>query len=109
MPETVERTETVETLETVETTEKANPSETSDKVESSNKHAASMHPPGPFKKPAYGHSDNAIGSREGDHDKYRPCKRTSKHLSELDVMAEQRKQIGNVVAPFPQATIKSWA
>ncbi|KAG2852252.1 hypothetical protein PC113_g15181 [Phytophthora cactorum] len=52
MPETVERTETVETLETVETTEKANPSETSDKVESSNKHAASMHPPGPFESAA---------------------------------------------------------
>ncbi|KAG3073108.1 hypothetical protein PC122_g14939 [Phytophthora cactorum] len=67
MPETVERTETVETLETVETTEKANPSETSDKVESSNKHAASMHPPGPFKKPAYGHSDNAIVSSQRQH------------------------------------------
>ncbi|KAG3124660.1 hypothetical protein PI126_g23142 [Phytophthora idaei] len=61
MSETVEITETVETLET---TEKWNPSETSDKVESSDKHAASMHPPGPFKEPAYGHSDNAIGSRE---------------------------------------------
>lgn len=54
-------------------------------------------------------SDHTMASSEGDNDGYQPRKRASSRIAELDSMVDQQQTNVNVLAPFPQVAIKSWA
>ncbi|ETO62872.1 hypothetical protein F444_19280 [Phytophthora nicotianae P1976] len=49
---------------------------------------------------------DTMASDEGDFDGYKPRKRASQHIAELDTMAVQHEQNVNIVASFPKVPIK---
>ncbi|ETI34123.1 hypothetical protein F443_19328 [Phytophthora nicotianae P1569] len=49
---------------------------------------------------------DTMASSEGDFDGYKPRKRGSQHIAELDTMAVQQEQNVNIIASFPKVPTK---